>query len=166
VEVSAQLDALATSDDIDPQVLKSVRKTVDFYRVAPELSNEPEKVKPRNKTGGGISGREAREKHVPREMTEGMIELVVNMGKRNELTEDGLSELINACGTTIPLGKINIVEMQTYFEVPYPRSHQIINHFKQNPTQFAGRPLNIAFAGNAKPVETKQPKSRGGKRKK
>ncbi|MDF7800600.1 DEAD/DEAH box helicase [Pontiellaceae bacterium B1224] len=170
-EVSAQLDTLATSDEIDPQALKSVRKTVDFYRATSELSREPEKVKPRKKNSGSISGREAREQHVPREMTEGMIELVVNIGKRNELTEESLSELINTSadrvgGTTIPLGKINIVEMQTYFEVPYPRSHEIINHFKEPPIEFAGRPINIAFAGNAKPVESKKPKPRGGKGKK
>ena len=97
-------------------------------------------------------------------MTEGMIELVANIGKRNALSEEALSELINQCGKTIPLGRINIVEMQTYFEVPYPRSHEIINHFKQNPTEFAGRPLNIAFAGNAKPVEHKRSNPRGGKR--
>ncbi|MEE9368858.1 MAG: DEAD/DEAH box helicase [Pontiella sp.] len=163
-EISATLETLAQSEEIDSQALMKVRKTVDYYRVAPELSNEPEKVKPRKKTADSITGREAREKHVPRKMTEGMIELVVNSGKRNGLSEEGLRELINQCGTTIPLGRINIVEMQTYFEVPYPLSHEIINHFKQNPTEFGGRPLNIAFAGNAKPMEAKKLNPRGGKR--
>ncbi|MEI6891230.1 MAG: DEAD/DEAH box helicase [Pontiella sp.] len=163
-EISATLQTLTPSEEIDADALMKARKTVDFYRVAPELSSEPEKVKPKHKTAESISGREARAKHVPRKMTEGMIELVVNIGKRNELQEDGLSELMNQCGSTIPLGRINIVDMQTYFEVPYPLSHQIINHFKQNPTEFGGRPLNITFAGNAKPVEAKKSNPRGGKR--
>jgi len=163
-QISATLGTLTASAEIDRQALMKVRKTVDYYRVAPELSSEPEKVKPRTKTADSITGREAREKHVPRKMTEGMIELVVNSGKRNELTEEGLSELINQCGKTIPLGRINIVEMQTYFEVPYPLSHEIIAHFKQNPTEFGGRPFNIAFAGNAKPVDHKRSNPRGGKR--
>ena len=146
------LETLAESEEIDADALMNVRKTVDYYRVAPELSSEPEKVKPKNKTADSITGREAREKHVPRKMTEGMIELVVNIGKRNQLSEEGLSELINGCGSTIQLGRINIVDMQTYFEVSYPLSHEIINHFKRNPTEFGGRLLNVAFAGNAKPA--------------
>ena len=155
-EISARLETLAASEEIDAQALMNVRKTVDYYRVAPELSSEPEKVKPKNKTADSITGREAREKHVPRKMTEGMIELVVNIGKRNQLSEEGLSELINGCGLTIQLGRINIVDMQTYFEVSYPLSHEIINHFKRNPTEFGGRLLNVAFAGNAKPVDAKR----------
>lgn len=163
-EVSAKLDSLADSGEVDAHALRKVRKTVEFYRVAPELSTEPEKVKPRQKKADSISGREAREKHVPREMTEGMIELVVNVGKRNELSEESLSELVNQCGQPIPLGRINIVEMQSYFEVPYPLSHKIIKHFKENPTEFGGRPINIAFAGNAKPVGAKKTNPRRGKR--
>jgi len=163
-KISATLETLAASEEIDADALMNVRKTVDYYRVAPELSCEPEKVKPKHKAAGSISGREARQKHVPRNMTEGMIELVVNIGKRNALSEEGLSELINGCGSTIQLGRINIVEMQTYFEVSYPRSHEIINHFKHNPTEFGGRLLNIAFAGNAKPVEAKRSNPRGGRR--
>ncbi|MDF7809229.1 DEAD/DEAH box helicase [Pontiellaceae bacterium B12219] len=163
-EISATLETLAASDEIDAQALMKVRRTVDFYRVAPELSSEPEKVKPKPKTAESMTGREAREKHVPRKMTEGMIELVVNLGKRNALTGESLSKLLNQCGKPIPLGRINIVEMQAYFEVPYPLSHEIINHFKQHPTEFGGRPLNIAFAGNAKPVESRKQNSRGGKR--
>jgi ATP-dependent RNA helicase DeaD len=163
-EISARLESLAASEEIDAQALMKVRKTVDYYRAVPELSSEPEKVKPRKKTAGGISGREARQNHVPRDMTEGMIELVVNIGKRNGLSEESLSELISRCDSSISLGRINIVAMQAYFEVPYPRSHEIINHFKQNPSEFDGRPLNIAFAGNAKPVEAKGSNPRGGKR--
>lgn len=163
-DIRATLETLTPSAAIDAQALKHARETVDYYRVAPELSSEPENVKPRNKTAESISGREARERHVPRKMTEGMIELVANIGKRNALNEEGLSELINQCGKPIPLGRINLVEMQTYFEVPYPLSHEIINHFKENPSEFGGRPLNIAFAGNAKPVENKRSTPRGGKR--
>ena len=163
-EISATLETLAASDEIDAQALMNARKTVDYYRVVPELSSEPEQVKLKTKTADSISGREARQNHVPRKMTEGMIELVVNSGKRNALSEEALSELINQCGTTIPVGRINIVEMQTYFEVPYPLSHEIINHFKQTPTEFGGRPLNMAYAGNAKPVEAKKSNPRGGKR--
>ncbi|WFB37818.1 DEAD/DEAH box helicase [Kiritimatiellota bacterium B12222] len=157
-EIADRLSTLTLSEEIDPQQLKKVRKTVDYYRVTPELSTEPEKVKPKQKTATGITGREARETHVPRDMTEGMIELVVNLGKRNELTEERLSELINGCGSTIELGRINIVEMQSYFEVLYERSHELITYFKENPTQFGGRPVNVAFAGNAKPVGAKKSK--------
>jgi ATP-dependent RNA helicase DeaD len=160
-EIFATLETLSASEKIDAQMLMDVRKTMEYYRVTPELSSEPEKIRPRNKTAGSISGREARENHVPREMTEGMIELVVNVGKRNELSEEGLRELMNGCGSAIEFGRINIVDMQTYFEVPYPLSHEVINHFKQNPTEFGGRPINVAFAGNAKPVDSKRPNPRG-----
>ena len=160
-EISATLDSV---EGLDPVALKKTRKTIEFYRVSPELSTTPEKVKPKPKKAGSITGREAREKHVPREMTAGMIELVVNLGKRNELTAERLGELINGCGQVVKLGRINIVDMQTYFEVPYPLSNEIINHFKQTPTEFCGRPVNLAFAGNARPAEPKNEKSRNGKR--
>lgn len=165
-EISAKLETLTASERIDAQTLQNARRTVDYYRRTPELSSEPEKIKPRNKPAHSITGREAREKHVPRKMTEGMIELVANIGTRNKLTEQKLSELLNGCGSSIPLGRINIVEMQTYFEVPYPLSHGIISHFKQNPTQIDGRLLNISFAGNAKPVEPRRSDPRDTKRRK
>ncbi len=155
-EIAAKLATLHASEEVDAQKLRTVRETVKFYLVTPELSNEPEKIRPRQKTATGITGREARENHVPRDMTEGMIELVINLGKRNELNEESLQELINGCGTAIELGRINIVEMQSYFEVFYPCSHEVINHFKQTPTKFGGRPVNVAFAGNAKPVAAKK----------
>jgi ATP-dependent RNA helicase DeaD len=159
-EMSTRLQALSASEEIDAQMLMKVRKTVDYYRVTPELSREPERITPKQKTATGITGREARENHVPRDITEGMIELVVNVGKRNNVSEESLSELINGCGSPIELGRINIVDMQSYFEVDYPRSHEVIHHFKQNPTEFGERKVNVAFAGNAKPVGPKNTKLR------
>ncbi|MDF3128528.1 DEAD/DEAH box helicase [Kiritimatiellaeota bacterium B1221] len=159
-ELAEKLARVSSSENVDAGTLRKLQKLVAFYQVTPELNTEPEKVKPRPKTAGRISGREAREMHVPRDMTEGMIELVMNLGKRNELDEAGLRGLIDVCGSSIELGRVNIVEMQSYFEVPYPRSHEVINHFKQNPAEWGGRSVSVAFAGNAKVVTGKGTKKR------
>lgn len=154
-EMGGLLAGLSKEELLQRMALLEKRALLQYYRDTPDLSTAPEKVRPKQKPENSISGREAREAHVARQMTAGMIEMVVNIGKRNALTADRLNELMQTAnlGPTLELGRVNIVEMQSYFEVPYTLSTDLINHFKKEPTKFDGRLLNVALAGNAKPAE-------------
>ena len=136
-------------------------ETLQHYQDSPELSTDPEKQKTKANPTTHRSAKEVRDAHVPRTMTTGMIELVVNVGTRNDLTAEQLKTLLTPSvpGAQVEIGRVNIVEMQTYFEVPYTDSADIVNHFAKHNTEFAGRPLNVALAGNAKPPESTSRKS-------
>jgi ATP-dependent RNA helicase DeaD len=156
-EMCLILSGLSKEELIKRFALMEQHQMLQYYHNSPDLSTEPEKTRSKPKETNFKSGKEAREHHVPRQMTPGMIELVINIGKRNELTPAKLNELL---GNSLPrgsveTGRINIVEMQTYFEVPYPEFTDVINHFKKHPTDFDGRLLNVALAGNAKPAESR-----------
>ncbi len=157
------LNDLSKKEIIQRIALMEQHKALQYYKDMPDLSTEPEKSRTKLTPSEHKSGKDARAAHVPRKMTLGMIELVINIGKFNELTPLRLKELLNSVpGRHIELGRINIVEKQSYFEVPYTEYNDIINHFSKNPTLFAGRKLNVVTAGNAKPFA---PPSRNPKRK-
>ena len=82
------------------------------------------------------------------------------------MTEGNGNEDLRICYEAGPTGFVlarRLIQLGYDCQVIAPL-HKIINHFKQTPTEFSGRPLNVAFAGNAKPVETKKSNPRGGKR--
>ena len=148
------LNKLSKEELIQRFALMDQQKMLQYYKDMPNLSTEPEKLRTKPTPSEHKSAKEARDTHVPRRMTLGMIELVINIGKLNELTPLKLKELLNDSipGSHIELGRINIVEKQSYLEVSYAESNDIINHFAKNPTLFAGRQLNVVLAGNAKPA--------------
>ena len=150
------LNELSKEEIIQSIALMEQHKVLQYYKDMPDLNTEPEKLRAKSSPSEHKSGKDARAAHIPRKMTLGMIELTINIGKLNELTPQKLKELLNDSvpGVLIELGRINIVEKQSYFEVPYAESNDIINYFSQNPTLFAGRQLNIALAGNAKRAES------------
>ena len=163
--MSSVLNELSKEEIIQRFALMEQHKMLQYYKDMPDLSTEPEKSRTKPTPSVRKFGKDVRADHVPRQMTLGMIELVINIGKLNELTPLKLKELLNDSvpGRPIELGRINIVEKQSYFEVPYAESNDIINHFSKNPTSFAGRQLNIVLAGNAKPAASPShnPKRKG-----
>ena len=158
------LNDLSKEEIIQRFALMEEHKTLQYYNDMPDLSTEPEKQQTKKTPAVRKSGKDARDAHVPRQMTPGMIELVINIGNLNGLTSPKLKELLNssAPGSHIEVGRLNIVEKQSYFEVPYTEYNDIINHFSKNPILFAGRQINVVLAGNAKPMT---PPSRNQKRK-
>ncbi|MDH3346126.1 MAG: DEAD/DEAH box helicase, partial [Kiritimatiellaceae bacterium] len=128
-----------------------------YYRDAPDLNAD---TAPRSREGCGQdrrpdrpSAREKREAHVPRNMTSGMVELVMNVGKLNGLTPKKLMALVNVADrdSSIDIGRINIVKMQSYFEVPISRSQAVIDSFAQSHVDWEGRQVSVGMAGNSQP---------------
>lgn len=156
-EMDVILADLSKEELIQRLAMMQCGALLKYYRDTPDLSTEPEKQKTKPNPENRVSGKEAREAHVPRKMTEGMIELVINLGKRNGLTKGQIQEFLKQATHGIPvnLGRVNIVEMQSYFEVPYVESADIIDYFAKKTVEFEGRRVNIALAGNAKVAEKK-----------
>ena len=156
-EMYSVLDGLSKEEVIQRFALLQNHKMLQHYHDTPDLSTEPEKMKTKPKNEERVSGKDAREAHVPRKMTAGMIELVINIGERNELTLPKLKEILNSAipGAPIKIGRVNIVEMQSYFEVMFTESTDIINHFANQSVEYDGRKLNVALAGNATIAKSK-----------
>ena len=151
-QMISTLEGLSKEELIKRVALMQHDNLLRFYRDTPDLSTEPEKQRTKPNPKKRRSGKEIRDAHVPRKMTEGMIEMVINVGKRNELTSQHLKEILNKTvgGRQMATGRINIVEMQTYFEVPYSESTDLLKYFAENKKEFASRSLHVALAGNAR----------------
>jgi len=142
-----------------------------YYRDAPELSadsmprrNDAPRSRredgprredrredgPRHEDRREGSAREKREDHVPRQMTSGMVELCMNVGKVNGLTPKKLMAMVNVADreSSIDIGRINIVKMQAYFEVPRTESQAVIDSFSKSYVDCEGRQVSVAMAGN------------------
>jgi len=131
-----------------------------YYRNAPDLNEETARSQSKPKK----SSRADRANHEPRKMTDGMVELVMNVGKMNGLTPKKLMALINVADreSSIDIGRINIVKMQAYFEVPRADSQGVIDSFEQSHIDCQGRCVNVAVAEDTATRPKPKRKSPGG----
>jgi len=147
-----------------------------YYRDAPDLNAEPshrqgaqrpnaQRPNAPRRGAEGMSVREKREAHVPRKMTSGMVELCMNAGKLNGLTPKKLMAMVNVADrdSSVEIGRINIVKMQAYFEVPRADSQSVIDSFSKSHVDCEGRQVSVAMAGNSRPrPEGSRPPTRKG----
>jgi ATP-dependent RNA helicase DeaD len=140
-----------------------------FYRDAPDLNAEPAdrqsaaREPNRYADGPRPSAREKRDSHEPRKMTSGMAELVMNVGKINGLTPKKLMAMVNVADrdSSIDIGRINIVKMQAYFEVPRTEAQAVIDSFSKSYVDCEGRQVSVAMAGNAQAGAPSSPRRQG-----
>ncbi len=123
-----------------------LHRMLDYYGKEPDLNAEP--LSPPGKRAG--RGQRASDSD--------MAELVINLGKRNGLSPKKLMGLVNAVdrSSNIAVGRINITQMQTYFNVPSAAAQGLIDGFAQKPTEFDGRDVRVARAGQGDPAKRDQ----------
>lgn len=166
-EITALLADLSKEELIKRFISIDMHRLLLFYRDAPDLNTAPSErqSKPRKKEGPRESVREKRERHEPRQMTTGMVELVMNVGKINGLTPKKLMAMVNVADreSSVEIGRINIVKMQAYFEVPRADAQAVIDNFSHRHVDCEGRRVSVAMAGNTKfrPGKSGQKKSGG-----
>jgi len=121
-----------------------------FYRDAPDLNVQPSERRNASQQPAGKSKKEERENREPRQMTAGMVELVMNVGKINNLSPKKLMAMVNVADRekSIEIGRINIVKMQAYFEVPHADAQDVIDSFEQSHIDCEGRRVSVAMVGN------------------
>ncbi len=123
-----------------------LHRMLDYYGKEPDLNVEP-LSQPGKRTGRSRGTGDG-----------DMIELVVNLGKRNGLSPKKLMNLINASDRTssVDIGRINISQMQTYFNVPSASAQGVIDSFAKKPCEFDGRSVSVARAGTGDPAKREQ----------
>jgi ATP-dependent RNA helicase DeaD len=152
-ELSAMLADLSKEELIKRFISIDMHRLLLFYRDAPDLNAEPAERRnaPHKTDEPRGSGREKRESHEPRQMTSGMVELVMNVGKINGVTPKKLMAMVNVADRekSIEIGRINIVKMQAYFEVSREEARNVIDSFAKSYVDCEGRQVSVAMAGNA-----------------
>lgn len=153
-ELTAMLADISKEELIKRFVSLDMHRMLLFYRDAPDLNEQPSDRQSdhRKKDGPRESVREKRENHEPRQMTAGMVELVMNVGKVNGVTPKKLMAMVNVADRdkSIEIGRINIVKMQSYFEVPRNEAREVIDSFTKSYVDCEGRQVSVAMAGNTK----------------
>lgn len=152
-DLCAVLEELPKEEIIKRFAAIDLHRMLLYYRDAPDLNVEPAQRSSTPRKGtAGMTVREKREAHVPRKMTTGMVELCMNVGKLNGLTPKKLMSLVNVADrdSSIEIGRINIVKMQAYFEVPRNESQGVIDSFTKSHVDLEGRQVSVALAGNTR----------------
>jgi ATP-dependent RNA helicase DeaD len=179
-EINAMLADCSKEEVIKRSMSIDMHRMLLFYRDAPDLNAEPAERQsaprpayeerqsaPRHDDGDRRSVREKRESHEPRQMTAGMVELVMNVGKINGMTPKKLMAMVNVADrdSSVEIGRINIVKMQSYFEVARADAQSVIDSFDQSHVDCEGRRVSVAMAGNTQSRPSKPnrngPPSRG-----
>ena len=156
-ELNAMLADVPKEELIKRFASLDLHRLLLFYRNAPDLNEQPAErshaPRPPRSDGSRQSAHEKRETHEPRKMTSGMVELVMNVGKLNGLTPKKVMAMVNVADRekSIEIGRINIVKMQSYFEVPRATAQSVIDSFTKSYVDCEGRQVTVAMAGNSRP---------------
>jgi ATP-dependent RNA helicase DeaD len=84
----------------------------------------------------------------------GMTELVLNVGKLNGLSPKKLINMINGAdgNRAIDLGRINVVKMRAFVEVPRADAQGVIDRIAKGNVELGGRKVTAALATGGKPA--------------
>jgi ATP-dependent RNA helicase DeaD len=140
--LSQQLEGVSREELLRRFASLELQRLLEYYSKEPDLNVE------------SISNKESRP---PRKrktaQAGGMTELVLNVGKVNGLSPKKLINLINAAdrASSIDIGRINIVKMQAYVEVPQHAARGVIDSFANTHVDFGGRKVSAAVAQPGKP---------------
>ncbi|MGE4489382.1 MAG: DEAD/DEAH box helicase [Kiritimatiellales bacterium] len=120
-----------------------LQRMLDYYGKEPDLNADAGSVK---------ESHAARKKQAA---AGGMVELVMNVGKVNRLTPKQLMNLVNVADrdSSVEIGRINIVKMQAYFEVPRAEAQAVVDSFANSLIDFEGRQVSVAMAGAGNPAK-------------
>lgn len=109
-----------------------LHRMLDYYSKEPDLNAEAVQAKPARQKSGGR-----------------MTELMMNIGKVNGLTPKQLMNLVNVADrdSSVEIGRINIVKMQSFFEVPPADAQNVIDSFSRGDVDYEGRPVSVSMGG-------------------
>lgn len=150
-EAYRKFDMMEKEDLIKRMVSMEFNTFLNYYKNAPEI------VQPSEKSGGKEKGRGNNEKRTrgergerrqrggdrPRTAEAGYTRLFINLGKKDGINPKVFMGFINrmAQGQHIDLGRIDLMQNFSFFEVPSPQAHTVLNVL--NGTDFDGRRVNV-----------------------
>lgn len=140
-KLCASLEGVSREELLHRFASLELQRMLEYYSKEPDLNAETVPVSHAARKKQAAAG--------------GMVELVMNVGKLNGLTPKHLMSLVNAAdrNSSIEIGRINIVKMQAYFEVPPSDAQGLINSFAKSVVDFEGRQVSVAMAGAGNPAK-------------
>ena len=162
-EVYRKFDMMEKEDLIKRMVSMEFNTFLNYYKNAPEIIQPSEKGDRKGKAEGfgekrGRGERRGRGGERSRTAEAGYTRLFINLGKKDGINPKVFMGFINrvAQGQRIDLGRIDLMQNFSFFEVPEEQTKAVLNVL--NGTDFDGRKVNVEI--------TDQPEGqRGGERK-
>ena len=163
-EVYRKFDMMEKEDLIKRMVSMEFNTFLNYYKNAPEIIQPSEKGERRGDKSEGFGEKRSRgERHGrggerSRTAEPGYTRLFINLGKKDGINPKVFMGFINrvAQGAHIDLGRIDLMQNFSFFEVPEQQTKKVLNVL--NGTDFDGRMVNVEV--------TDQPEGqRGGEKK-
>jgi ATP-dependent RNA helicase DeaD len=141
--LTRQLEGLSREELLRRFIALELKGLLDYYSREPDLNAENSAVP---------LGHAARKKAAA---VGGMVELSMNVGKLNRLNPKQLISLVNVAdrGSSVEIGRINITQMQSFFEVPRAAAQGVIDSFASSVVDFEGRRVSVTLAGAGNPAQ-------------
>ena len=164
-EVYRKFDMMEKEDLIKRMVSMEFNTFLNYYKNAPEIIQPSEKGDRRgDERGSRGKERGARSRGGERSRTAeaGYTRLFINLGKKDGINPKVFMGFINrvAQGARIDLGRIDLMQNFSFFEVPEQQTKTVLNVL--NGTDFDGRKVNVEVTDQAEGQRGGE-KKRGGK---
>ena len=151
-EVYRKFDMMEKEDLIKRMVSMEFNTFLNYYKNAPEIIQPSEKGDRKEKGSGEKRSRgERSHAHGERSRTAeaGYTRLFINLGKKDGINPKVFMGFINrvAQGEHIDLGRIDLMQNFSFFEVPEPQTGTVLRVL--NGTDFDGRKVNVEVTDQA-----------------
>ena len=167
-EVYRKFDMMEKEDLIKRMVSMEFNTFLNYYKNAPEIIQPSEKGDRRGDKEFGARSKErgARGRGGERSRTAeaGYTRLFINLGKKDGINPKVFMGFINrvAQGTHIDLGRIDLMQNFSFFEVPEKQTKTVLNVL--NGTDFDGRKVNVEVTDQPEGQRGGEKKRGGGNR--
>ena len=167
-EVYRKFDMMEKEDLIKRMVSMEFNTFLNYYKNAPEIIQPSEKGDRRGDKEFGARSKErgARGRGGERSRTAeaGYTRLFINLGKKDGINPKVFMGFINrvAQGTHIDLGRIDLMQNFSFFEVPEKQTKTVLNVL--NGTDFDGRKVNVEVTDQPEGQRGGEKKCGGGNR--
>ena len=153
-EVYRKFDMMEKEDLIKRMVSKEFNTFLNYYKNAPEIIQPSEKGERKNERRGEGEKRNYKDRKNERGNSRsrtaepGYTRLFINIGKKDHVTPKSFMGFINRVsqGTNIELGRIDLLQNFSFFEVPERQAKTAIKVLAG--TDFDGRTVNVEITDN------------------
>ena len=158
-EVYRKFDMMDKEDLIKRMVSMEFNRFLDYYKNAPEIIQPSEKGGREDKGDKkGYKDRKGERKEKNRQAEPGYTRLFINLGKKDKINPKVFMGFINrvAEGKKIDLGRIDLMQNFSFFEVPESQAKMVVNVLAG--TDFDGRTVNVEITEDSGSGEGKRGK--------
>lgn len=165
-EVFRKFDLMEKEDIIKRMVSMEFNTFLNYYKNAPEIIQPSEKggSKSEGADKKGYKDRKGEPRERNRKAEAGYSRLFINLGKKDRINPKVFMGFINrvAQGNKVDLGRIDLMQNFSFFEVPEGQAQMVINLLSGQ--DFDGRQVNVELSEGTEGGAPKGPKESRGSR--